>query len=162
MSWLLVPLVGSVLIWAASMRRAPGALAWLLASAVLAGLGALEIAAVMAEHPTLPGVAAIVVASVFPQLVCATGVEISRAVRPWGEEYRRRQGRSQPSARWSVITRAERLDDRTKTVWIGVRGDRAVRWIGYADPATDMDAFVELWVQAEQAAETLNALKVEG
>jgi hypothetical protein len=41
-----------------------------------------------------------------------------------------------------------------------VRTGAPDRLIGRADPLIDMDAFMELRVKADQAAETLNALKI--
>ena len=157
MTWLLVPLVGTLVIWMMTMRRTPWALPWLFGNLALGGFGALEVAGASGVHHTLAGMIAVSVASLFPQILCAIGTEFSRSEDAWGRAYR-----SEPCAHWTVVTKATKLDDGTHTVWLGVRSAESTRWIGKADPIGDMDAFMDMRAKADQAAETLNALKVGG
>lgn len=162
---LLVPVIFTACCWLLSLRRTPFALGWLVVSAGVAGIGVLITASADSVHHTIPGLVAASLAScVIPGVLTAVVEECAdyspgtaaSDIAKWRHDRRRRS----PHDQWVLVTRAEKLDSGEHTVWVGVRTNQQTRWIGHADPLVDMDAFMELRVKADQAAETLNALKI--
>lgn len=167
MSPLLVPVIVTVLCWLLSWRRTPFALGWLAISVGVGAVGVLIVGGAEAVHHTLPGLAAAVGAGcVLPIAVtaCIEACALDEVGTSNSDIARWRAGHRSTRinrGRWTVITKAQRQDNGKDTVWLGVRKGDTTRWIGDADPIADMDAFMELRARADQAAETLNALKIE-
>lgn len=165
MSLLLVPVIVTVLCWLLSLRRTPWAGLWLAFAAGMAGVGMLIVAGVEDTHHTVPGlIAGMLTACTLPLLAagCTEELATSRirdaAIRAWRAEHpRRRVGHAEG---WRVTT-VPWDDGVSVNVWVGRPGAKS-RLIGRADPLADMDAFMELRVKADQAAETLNALRIGG
>lgn len=161
MSLLLVPLIFTALCWLLSLRRTPFALGWLAVGAGAAGAGMLIVAGAESVHHTVPGLVAASLASCVIPGVLTVAVEACAACGPgtsasdiskWRRDHRRRSRRD----RWAVSTSPSEGGQ----IYVYVTRAEASRLIGQADPLTDMDAFMELRVRADQAAETLNALKI--
>ena len=172
---LLVPVIFTALCWLVSLRRTPWAVPWLVGSAGMAGVGVLIEAAVLTIHHTVPGVVAGLLAGAVLPGVSAVGTELCATYGPetrhgydgsyttkgdpvwrWRNERHASRRRLPSRDRWEV-----RSYSIPEGVRLYVERGQAKRLIGEADPLADMDAFMELRVKADQAAETLNALKID-
>lgn len=149
--------------WWFSLRRTPYASQWLGLATIYAlgvGIGAAAIVVDPHSHVTLVGTLGIVFGFGFPVLVAAWVTELTaldqgavRAFRRSGSPRRK----ARRSGKWRVLTNAPESSGRVPVV---VTNGRAERKIGALDPLEDMDKFMDLKTQAQQAAETFNALKV--
>lgn len=155
--WLLVPVVGTAVCWALSFRRTPWPVIWLFPCLILAGLGMLEVAGAMSVHHSLVGMIAVSTASLVPQAICGLANEACAMDNGALGKWRKNRSRRIKPGRWNVITQHGDNND----VWVGVRNGSKTRWVGHADPVSDMDAFMDLRVKATQNAETLTALKIQ-
>lgn len=159
---LLIPAIFTALCWLLSLRRTPFALGWLVVGAGAAGTGMLIVAGAESVHHTVPGLVAAALASCVIPGVLTASVEVTAATGPgtsasdiakWRHDRRRRSHHD----RWMVTTTTSEGGE----VYVYVaRAGAASRLIGRADPLADMDAFMDLRTKAEQAAETLNALRI--
>lgn len=153
---LLGPIVIAVL-WFVSLRRTPWPMFWIPFCVVNALGAAAAVAGIEAEGHTLAGLLAIAAVATLPTAIAATCTEACAdekgEISAWRARHRRRIGRG---SRWRVEVRP----DKESMGFYVVHGP-SERFIGKADPLADMDAFMEMRVKADQAAETLNALRIE-
>lgn len=154
MIWLLVPLIGSLLIWLVSLRRSPWPGSWLIVTAVMAIIGVLEMAATQSDHPTLTGLMAVALASLTPQGFSAFIVESDRRQAEWGAAYR-------PRPMWEVKTYAMPLNLKYVEVAICLQKSNNHIVVGMADPIAEFDKLMDLQVHAAQRADALNSLGAE-
>lgn len=155
----LAPVALSACCWVFSLRRTPYAVLW---AALLTGstiFGEALVAVVAGEHHTLGGMLAIELAAAALPLAFVFGTENTCAEYPKGEiaTWRRRsRRRGLRRGRWTIDCRST-----TQGVDVYVVNGNRERHVGAADPVKDLDAFLELKVRAEDAASTLNALKID-
>lgn len=142
--------------WLLSLRRTPWSGPWLCASLAASLWSGLAFAW---PHVSVVGDAAATGLPIaLAVLGCVLVVECL-ATDPKDEISRWRRARKNLGD-WEIVTSAAKLDGGKETVFVGIRTDSKTRWIGEADPIDEMDAFMNLRAEAEQARETLNALKV--
>ena len=148
---------GTWLLWLLSLRRTP----WAAVFAALAGgwtVGAIAggLAASVDSHISLAALLGIATAFLAIPVLCA-GIVESDVAQGIGAAADWRDCTAYPR-RWIVQSQMSG-DRRAACVYlIGPEGGR--KDMGMADPTTDMDGYMELQARAEQAADTLNALKV--
>lgn len=162
----IIPVVWAAVCWLLSLRRTPFAAGWFVISVGLAAFGDLCVTLAEGVHHTIPGIVAATFGGCVLPGVCAGLVEACALNGPgtstsdialWRSRPRRRRARV---PQWEVVTKAQAQEHGGETVYVGVATATKVRWLGDADPLEDMDAFMELRARADQAVETLNALKV--
>lgn len=159
---LLMPVLFTSLCWLLSWRRTPVPVLWLAVGVATGAFGVGIVEAVLGVHHTLAGLAFGEVAGIALPAIVTGCIEVTACALPgrsvsdiarWRAEHR--MWRLPSRDRWSIATRAHE-----NGVTIAIKRGRVERIIGTADPLADMEGFMDLRVRAEQAAETMNALKV--